>query len=609
MDKRGIILVVILVIVLGCFFQFNRMDGFLYLHPLRNQTMLPDRGQRGNPVDIDRETYLILYDPLDVSSVFANHRLTSLLEQQKKAVVSASIYDADTEIKSSYRGVLLATGQLDRVASLNQIRRYTADGGTAVVLMRLESSSGQPLAPDLLRDLGVKSLGPEQEVRGIHLWTDFLFGGKGFSFGEGTVYQTSCSQVSLTDDAILDVSAEAGMPLVWEHAAGAGKYLIYNGTVRDDKTNIGILTALAAHCGEDGIYPVLGTKLFFIDDFPSPIPEGSQEKIDQELHMTTENFYRQRWWPYMRSVAKDFGLKYTGMIIESYGDQVRGPFKPNSGQRDRNNFITYGRELLDMGGELGIHGYNHQSLAPAGYNQQDLDYVPWASKEDMVESLKELRRYIESVYPAYRLQTYVPPSDILSPEGRAAVLEVFPEVKVFSSLYDGPAAARAYIQDYQRNDDGTYEIPRTTAGYCPNEQNMYEQIAMINYMGNFSHFVHPDEMFYEESAAISWADMEQGLRHFLTGIQTRYDWLRPVTASECKDYLADYFDMDYRVTRESGRMVLHCWNYRHPLRFILRTKRTIDHVDGASFEKAGDDAYMIETQQDEAIIYWKGETS
>lgn len=325
--------------------------------------------------------------------------------------------------------------------------------------------------------------------------------------------------------------------------------------------------------------------------------------------MTTENFYRQRWWPYMRSVAKDFGLKYTGMIIESYGDQVRGPFKPNSGQRDRNNFITYGRELLDMGGELGIHGYNHQSLAPAGYNQQDLDYVPWASKEDMVESLKELRRYIESVYPAYRLQTYVPPSDILSPEGRAAVLEVFPEVKVFSSLYDGPAAARAYIQDYQRNDDGTYEIPRTTAGYCPNEQNMYEQIAMINYMGNFSHFVHPDEMFYEESAAISWADMEQGLRHFLTGIQTRYDWLRPVTASECKDYLADYFDMDYRVTRESGRMVLHCWNYRHPLRFILRTKRTIDHVDGASFEKAGDDAYMIETQQDEAVIYWKGETS
>ncbi len=123
MDKRGIILVVILVIVLGCFFQFNRMDGFLYLHPLRNQTMLPDRGPHGNPVDMDQETYLILYDPLDVSSVFANHRLTRLLEQQKKAVVSASIYDADTEIKPSYRGVLLATGQLDRVASLNQIRR------------------------------------------------------------------------------------------------------------------------------------------------------------------------------------------------------------------------------------------------------------------------------------------------------------------------------------------------------------------------------------------------------------------------------------------------------------------------------------------------------
>ena len=608
MDKKGIIPIVVLVSLLGCFFQFNRMDGFLYLHPLRNQTMLPDHGQQGDSVEIAQEKYLILYDPLDVSSVFANHRLTKLLEQQKKAVISASVYDQDNMIDRSYRGVLVATGFLDRIAAIDQVRHYVADGGTVAVLMRLESSTDQPLPQDLLSDIGIASLGKEANVRGIHLWTDFLFGGKGFSFGEGTVYQMNCSEVSLRDDAILHISAEDGMPLVWEHAVGAGKYLVFNSVVRDDKSNIGILTAMAVHCGEDGIYPVLGTKLFFIDDFPSPIPEGSQEKIENELHMTTEMFYRQRWWPYMRNTAREFGLKYTGMIIETYGDQVERPFVPNSGQRDRNNFITYGRELLDMGGELGIHGYNHQSLAPVGYNQQELDYVPWKSKEDMAASLRELRRYIESVYPDYRLQSYVPPSDILSPEGRAAVLEVFPEVRVFSSLYDGLASDKAYIQDYQRNEDGTYEIPRTTAGYCPNRQNMYEQIAMINYIGNFAHFVHPDEMFYEESKTRSWADMERGLRSWLTEISQRYGWLRAVTDSECMDYFADYLDMDYRVSRESDRLVLYCWNYRHPLRFILRTKKTIDHAEGASFRQVGDDAYMIETQQDETVIYWKEAT-
>jgi len=134
---------------------------------------------------------------------------------------------------------------------------------------------------------------------------------------------------------------------------------------------------------------------------------------------------------------------------------------------------------------------------------------------------------------------------------------------------------------------------------------MYEQISLMNYIGNFAHFVHPDELFYEESQEISWAEMEKGLRDFLSEITMRYGWLRPVTDSECTDYLADYFDMDYRVQREADRMRISCWNYRHPLRFILRTTKEIREADGAEFTKVGEDAYMIETQTPHAVIYWK----
>lgn len=307
----------------------------------------------------------------------------------------------------------------------------------------------------------------------------------------------------------------------------------------------------------------------------------------------------------MRRCAEDFGLKYTGLIIESYGDQVKGPFTPPAGRRDRDNFIRYSRELLDMGGELGLHGYNHQSLAPVGYNQGDLGYVPWESQEDMIESLQELRRYVREIYPSYSFRSYVPPSDILSPEGLEAVRTAFPEIRVFSSLFDGAAADRAYITDYSRRDDGTFEIPRTTAGYIPSGQNRYEQISVINYIGSFSHFVHPDELFYEESQSYSWAMMEQGLRDFLTDLNQRYGWLRPVTDSECAEYLADYLDMDYRVIRYTDRFELYCWNYRHPLRFILRTGRELDHASGAVYQRVGEDCYMIEIQEPKAELYWK----
>lgn len=606
MNKREILLVFALVLLLGCFFQFSRMDGFLHLFPLNGRTQLADGAYQGEPVDVGREKFLILYDPRDVGSVFARHRLTELLNRQKKEAVSASVYDEEVKPDSSYRGVLVATGRLDRVAALPELRQYVADGGTAAVLMRLERG-GDGIWPDaeLLNEMGIASLGNETEVRGIRLQTDFLFGGKGVSFGEGSVYFTSCTQAVLTEDTVPDICSEDGMPLVWQHAVGAGRYLVYNGTVRDDKTNAGILTAMLAHCGQDGIYPVLGTKLFFIDDFPSPVPEGTDPKIYDEMHLTTEDFYRERWWPFMRQCAESFGLKYTGLIIESYGDQVKGPFTPPAGRRDRDNFIRYSRELLDMGGELGLHGYNHQSLAPVGYNQGDLGYVPWESQEDMIESLQELRRYVRDIYPSYSFRSYVPPSDILSPEGLEAVRTAFPEIRVFSSLFDGAAADRAYITDYSRREDGTFEIPRTTAGYIPSGQNRYEQISVINYIGSFSHFVHPDELFYEESQSYSWAMMEQGLRDFLTDLNQRYGWLRPVTDSECAEYLADYLDMDYRVIRYADHLELYCWNYRHPLRFILRTGKEIDHASGAVYQRVGEDCYMIEIQEPKAELYWK----
>lgn len=606
MDKRGIAGIIAFVILLGCFFQFIRMDGFLKLDYFRNLNFMPADILNGSHTQGARERYLILYDPRDVPSVFANHRLAWLLEQQKKEAISCSIYE-DTAIDDSYRGVLLAASHWDKVAAMQKVADYAYKGGTVAFMMHPAMEDGGGDVPTVCQDMaGFSLVGGAKSVLGISLQTDFLFAGKGFSFGEGTQYHTDTVSVALHSEDIVHISALDGSPLLWEHAYGQGKCLVYNGAVRDDKTNIGVVTAMLAHCGEDSIYPVVGTKLFFIDDFPAPVPEGNFDKIYNEFQVNTAEFFRHIWWPFMRECAEKYALKYTGLIIESYGNQVKGPFVPTQGRQARDNLIVYGRELLDMGGELGLHGYNHQSLAPEGYNQDELDYVPWESKADMVESLQELRRYIKSAYPDYDFQTYVPPSDILSPEGHEAVKEVFPELKVYSSLFDGLYSERGYYQDFARNEDGTYEIPRFTSGYAPDRQNMWENISVINYIGVFSHFVHPDELFYEESKDLTWAMMVEGFQNFLTEINDRFGWLRPTTDSECVAYFADYLDMDYRVKREPEQLVLNCWNYHYPLRFILRSAREIDEVQGGRARKIGDDAYLIETEKSETVIKWKG---
>ena len=243
MDKRHIALVCALVVVMACFFQFNRMDGFLHLFGVRNETGQSPVQQLTGAENISRDKYLLLYDEHDVPSVFARHRLKWLLEQEKKDCDISSVRNGNLELSASYRGIIIATGYLDKVAAWPKIEQYVAAGGTALCLMSPESAYSESLSPEYLSPLGIKSTGGNIDVKGISLKTDFLYGGKGFSFGD-TAYSTNTIQVALEDGVKVHMASCEGEPLVWEKSVGKGKYLVYNGLVRDDKTNIGMLTAI-----------------------------------------------------------------------------------------------------------------------------------------------------------------------------------------------------------------------------------------------------------------------------------------------------------------------------------------------------------------------------
>ena len=606
MNKRTIYIIFVLTFLLGLFFQYSRMDGFLHLSTVCNLA-LGSSTKTSEPAVRDgavQDRFLLLYDPADVSSMLLKHTLEEMLTAQKKGYDERMIHE-NGKFDSGYTGVLILTGNLAQLPNSDDLDAYVEEGGTAAFLLRPES---EQLTADLQQDLGIRSVRGAGLVNGLQMETAFMVGAKDFSMEAGTAYNTDSLLVELEDSATKHMAAADGTPLLWETPFGDGKFLVYNGNVRDEKSNYGVFAAMISHCGDEGLYPVLACKVFYIDDFPAPVPEGRFPKIYEEMHTTTVEFFRNKWWPYMLETGQKFGLKYTGLIIETYGNQVKGPFEELSGRAARDNVVVYGRELLAAGGELGLHGYNHQSLAPAGYNQENLGYTPWESEADMVEAMTELHRYVQSLYPDYDFRTYVPPSNILSPEGRDAVKTAFPGLKVYASLWDGPASERGYYQDFKRNADGTFELPRVTSGYVPDKGMNWGAISGINYMGVFSHFVHPDELFYEESKDLTWEQMEQGLRAFLSDMFGHYPWLRPATASEAMEYMDDYADLNYRVQRSPDHMVIQAWNYRQPVTFILRSNKELDHADGCKVEWIDNGAYLVRVEDTTAEIYWRGET-
>ncbi|MFU1881084.1 DUF2194 domain-containing protein, partial [Enterococcus faecium] len=93
--------------------------------------------------------------------------------------------------------------------------------------------------------------------------------------------------------------------------------------------------------------------------------------------MTVSDFYTNVWWPNMVSLADKYGIKYTGVIIENYEDDTTGSTERQS---DSSRFTYFGNMLLQMGGEIGYHGYNHQPLMLSDTDYGDaFSYNTWTS--------------------------------------------------------------------------------------------------------------------------------------------------------------------------------------------------------------------------------------
>ena len=586
-----------MVMALGLFFQYNRNDGFLRLIENTNTVNLIGhiREQPDNTTYLPKERYLLVYDPISSESLRLRLNIERTLKQLKKEVKTVSAWEP-VENVLDYNGVISTVGNWDNVKSMDTFRRYVKSGGTLYFLAT--PSPGSKLT-DMAPEVGINGIGAGGlgVTEGVKMLSNVLLGAGGTEF-IGPTFKHFSLPVTLAKDSKLHMQSLAGVPLLWETAYGKGNYVVYNASNLNEKENRGLLIGILGLGQSYYLYPVVGIKTVCIDDFPSPVPEGYNEKINAEYQLSTEQFFRQIWWSDMLGSAKKYDIKYTGLIIETYNDKVTPPFTPeNNNATNRNNLILYGRELLKSGGELGVHGYNHQSLVLAGQKTES-SYNLWASKVDMSQSIAEVKRYIEAVYPDYKLKVYVPPSNILSREGRQAVVEGLPDLKVIASIAVGNGVDdMSYLQEYNRSSDGILEMPRFSVDYLRYDNEDWNIYNGITYLGVFSHFVHPDNIFYAENAHKTWREMHEGFDSLLKMLTEKFGWLRSSTISQGAEYFEDYLNLDYRVVREKNGLSLFSWGNHQEVYFILRTPRPIKVVQGCRAEKIGDNVYLLKISE------------
>lgn len=199
----------------------------------------------------------------------------------------------------------------------------------------------------------------------------------------------------------------------------------------------------------------------------------------------------------MMALEEKYGFSYTGVVIENYEDDTES--SPER-QTDTSRFQFFGNMLLRAGGEIGYHGYNHQPLCTSATDYGDiLPYNTWPDEDAMKDAIQELVDFEEEQFPEAIKSVYVPPSNVISEEGRSVLVNNFPQIRTIASNYFG--GEMAYEQEFGVAEDGIVEQPRITAGAILDDYTKMVALSELNLHLVSNHFLHPDDLLDEDRGA------------------------------------------------------------------------------------------------------------
>lgn len=402
-------------------------------------------------------------------------------------------------------------------------------------------------------------------------------------------------------------TSDTGTPLIWSNDCGSGRTVVCNIGIYD-KVMRGFYASAISLLGDATAYPVINSAVFYLDDFPSPVPSGDGTYIKRDYGLSIADFYTKVWWPDLQKLAQKYGIRYTGVMIENYEDAANQTEPAR--QPDTTQFRYFGGMLLQMGGELGFHGYNHQPLALWDTDYGTLyDYKTWKNKETLVASLNELIAFQDEVLPNAHGSVYVPPSNILSARARKLIGTDVPRIKTIAGTYFEDGTDLPYVQEFGVASDGIVEQPRIVSGGMVDD--FYMRLAAVSELNMHyvsTHFMHPDDLLDpDRGAKEGWEVYKGGLTDYLEWLTKSAPDLRRQTGSECSGAIQRFSSVTVSVDTSADVWTLSLGNFHDEAWLMFRandgepgavTGGEITHLTGDLYlVKATDKTVTIERKE------------
>ncbi len=496
---------------------------------------------------------------------------------------------------SEYKTAVLSFACLSTMEkSLGDLFRWVDAGGGLLLAVSPEPSAA---LSDISSKLGLLQGATEYAaISKIRLASDFMLGGKGNEYAwAGNRYALTGQ---LDDGCAVHITSvgDTEIPLLWERAYGKGKVVVNNNDMFGQKQSRGLVAAAYSLLEDFCVYPVINSSTFFIDDFPAPISDGYNEWVYKDYKMSVDSFYTNIWFPGILELEHKYSLAFTGMLLETYDDDVAGPFLS---AKDTDRLKYFGDLLLENKNEIGLHGYNHQPLVLKSYSfPSSLRYKKWNSTEEMERATAEALRFSGELFPGLAIRTYIAPSYILSGEARAMLKEKYPQITAISGSYIGFESGLPGGQEFEIGEDGIINIPHLISADCFDDDSRWLALNEMNFQYVNALILNPNDMLDPEYRKNDgWEDIRQNLDHYLGWLFEAAKGMRNQTAQESAKSVQRYYNLRVEKTIRDDQVMITLWGFYDEAWLMMRCGMGKPALDGGGTVTAlGGDLYLIHAE-------------
>lgn len=594
-----------LVLISVFFFQELRVKNLEDLFNLKQTYNFTLPAPVSGKLEIEKpEKYIILYGDESEENGNIKKGLEEILNFSKVKYDSFSISTDKVLNFSEYSLIILAVENYSGLlkANFEGIRERIEKGGNLFITQRSYRSPFNQMA-------GIEKVGEFIETKSFILKKDIFPGLKELK-PENIIFGSSGLKMKLKDDIDIVATTDNNEPLMWIRKYGAGKIFYGNTTLFQGRIFRGVMKQLISYVSDVTFFPILNSKVLQLDDFPSPVPVVENEIIKKEYGMDTWEFFNLIWWQDMMGIAERQRLKMTGFIIIEYNDFTVKNKIAEVGKKTFDDLSKRGRELKSVGGELGLHGYNHYSLGlEKEIDYEDYGYTPWENIDAMKKGLTVAKDEIKDIYGKnFNIYSYVAPSNLLSLNGKKAIVEIFTNLKAFCGIFYGEQEPGLLLQEVGRDPDfkNIYSLPRMSSGFFYTDNVIWQIYNGIGAYGYLSHFIHPDDIMDEKRGnGKSWEQLKREFEEIFSTVNSNYPVLKPQIQSDMTYEYSIIENIEVEYEKKDNNVLINIKNYRGQFdsHFKVKNKKIVK-ISGGDFQlisKNKEESFYIVTAKEPEI--------